>query len=157
MSKDSTAEIFISWAQVHKDSKRLAMQVEHEKDWKGIIAVTRGGMVPACLVARVLDIKTIDTFCITSYSYQDQGQADIRKNLALPDGGDGWLVVDDMVDTGGTFQIMRQSLPKATYAVLYAKPQGKPDTDFYVQDYKQSDWLHCPWECDGETGAPQGY
>lgn len=157
MTESEPIEIFIPWDQVHKDSKALALKVKDIKLWKGIVAVTRGGMIPACLVARELDIKTIDTYCIFSYNYQSQGQATITKGLNLPDGGEGWLVIDDLVDHGDTFRTIRESLPNATYAVLYAKPEGKPLTDYYVRDYKQSDWLHCPWECDAETGKPQGY
>lgn len=157
MNDTDAKEVFLSWEQIHKDSKNLALQLRDVKEWKGVVAVTRGGMVPACLVARVLDLKAIETFCITTYSYQDQGTADIRKSLSLPDGGAGWLVVDDMVDTGKTFRIMRENLPKATYAVLYAKPEGKPLADYFAAEYKQTDWLHCPWECDADTGAPQGY
>ena len=68
-------EIIISWVELHRDGRFLS-EVLHEKgDWKGIIAVTRGGLVPAALVARELNIRLVDTICISSYDSATGGEA----------------------------------------------------------------------------------
>ena len=74
----------ISWEQLHRDSKALSWRLhDREKPWKGIVAVTRGGMVPAAVIARELGIHYIDTVCITSYDWKSQGEAKVLKNIDL--------------------------------------------------------------------------
>lgn len=148
-------ELFIPWKDIHADAKILSAKLS-DRRWNGVVAVTRGGMVPACLVARELDIKTIETYCISTYSYQSQDREEIPKALSLPDGGAGWLVIDDLVDSGKTYEIIRKTLPRATYACLYAKPAGAAQSDVFVKEFPQNTWIHCPWEVDADTGAPQG-
>ncbi len=113
-------------------------------DFKTLVAVTRGGLVPAALIARKMDIHYVDTICISSYNGQQQGTLNIIKNL--PGTGDGCLVVDDLVDSGLTAKAVRQMLPKAFFVALYAKPQGKPFADLTMMDMPQDTWLHFPWE-----------
>ena len=91
----------------------------------GIVAITRGGLVPAHIIARELDIRVIDTVCISSYDDQTQREADVLKSVAGD--GAGWLIVDDLVDTGATGRIVREMLPKAHFATVYAKPAGPAD------------------------------
>ncbi len=118
-------EIIISWVELHRDSRYLA-QILHEKGpWKGIIAITRGGLVPAALVARELDIRLVDTICVTSYDAGNeeemrgapaQVQGEVKVLKGVPGDGEGFLLVDDLVDTGRTARIVRQLLPKAYFA-----------------------------------------
>jgi xanthine phosphoribosyltransferase len=140
----------VSWDDIHRDTKALAWRLKEVKEWKGIIAVTRGGMVPACIVARILDIKLIETFCINSYDHKDQGQAKVMKQADVVENeGDGWLVIDDLVDTGNTFEVIRKHLPKAHYGCVYAKPAGAAMTDTFVTEVSQNTWINFPWEVDG--------
>ena len=57
----------ISWEQLHRDAKALAWRLLDMKTWKGIVAITRGGLVPASIIARELEIRLVDTVCISSY------------------------------------------------------------------------------------------
>ena len=148
-------DVFLRWAQIHKASKHLSEKLS-DKNWYGIVAVTRGGMIPACLVARELNIALIETFCIATYSFKDQNKADIAKPLSLMEGGRDWLVIDDLVDSGQTFEIIRGMIPNAHYACLYAKPQGEKQADTFVESFPQDNWVHFPWEVDADTGNPQG-
>jgi xanthine phosphoribosyltransferase len=74
--------------------------------WKGIIAITKGGFIPAATIARELNIKYIDTVCISSYNGNTDGAAQNQKELEvikmIEGDGDGFLLVDDLVDTGKT-------------------------------------------------------
>ena len=70
-------EIIISWVELHRDARFLSEVLHKKGPWKGIIAVTRGGLVPAALVARELDIRLVDTVCVTSYDSSTAGGAEI--------------------------------------------------------------------------------
>jgi xanthine phosphoribosyltransferase len=142
MSKDFP----VSWEDIHRTAKALAWKLQEKGSWNGIVAVTRGGMAPALLVARELDIRVIDTVSVASYDHQSQSEGKILK--AATDAGDGmgWLVIDDLADTGNTFRLLRQHLPKAHYACLYAKPQGAPTVDTFVMEVSQDTWIYLPWE-----------
>jgi xanthine phosphoribosyltransferase len=152
------SDVFIDWKTIQVDAEELAKRLKDDgKEWKGIIAVTRGGMVPACLIARELGIQLIETFCVATYDNTQQRDAEIAKSLDLPDKGENWLVIDDLVDSGDTFEIIRHYLPKAYYATLYAKPKGAELSDKYIRDYEQDAWIHFPWETNPEDGSPKGY
>jgi xanthine phosphoribosyltransferase len=152
-------EIIISWVELHRDARYLS-QVLHEKGpWKGIIAITRGGLVPAALVARELDIRLIDTLCVTSYDASvGGGAAQVQKGVkvlkGVPGDGDGYLLIDDLVDTGKTAQAVRQLVPKAYFATLYAKPAGRPIVDTFVKEFRQSKWIHFPWDIEYTFATP---
>ena len=121
----------ISWEQIHRDSRALAWRLEkispQNGSWKAVVAVTRGGMVPAMVVARELDLRVVETISVKSYDHQVQSEAKILKSPAEAyiGNGDGILIVDDLVDTGKTFHTIRSLYPKAHYAAVYAKPLGK--------------------------------
>lgn len=141
--RDSTS-LTLSWADIHRDTRSLAEQLRRLAPFHGIIAVARGGLVPAGLLARYLDLRHVDTVCISSYDGRCQGDLQVLKRLDHD--GTGWLVVDDLVDSGATARAVRQMLPRAHYAALYAKPQGRPLVDSHVADVKQEVWLAFPWD-----------
>ncbi|MGA0890430.1 MAG: xanthine phosphoribosyltransferase [Burkholderiaceae bacterium] len=152
-------DIVISWAELHRDTRYLSSVLHELGAWKGIIAITRGGMVPAALIARELDIRLIDTVCITSYATGEvsgaehaQGSQKILKSVSGD--GDGFLLVDDLVDTGKTAQAVRAMLPKAHFATLYAKPAGRPIVDTFVKEFKQNKWIYFPWDIDYQFSTP---
>ena len=136
----------VSWQDVHVAAKKLSASLRPLGSWEKIVAVTRGGLVPACLVARDLDIRTIETISIKSYENQAQSSVEVLKEAADCGDGTGILVIDDLADTGNTFRAIRQILPKATFACLYVKPAGKPTADHFVTEVSQETWIHLPWE-----------
>ena len=141
----------VSWEELHRNAKALAWRLLEMGPWKGLIGVTRGGMVPAAIVARELDIRVIETISIASYKSDDghPQQADEAQVLKYPAGvgdGEGWLVVDDLVDTGRTAEVLRRLLPKAHFATVYAKPLGRPLVDTFVTEVSQDTWIYFPWD-----------
>ena len=152
-------EIVISWPELHRDARYLCSVLHELGDWKGIIAITRGGLVPAALVARELDIRMIDTVCVVSYGAGSAGSAEKTQGeihwIKRVDGdGDGWLLIDDLVDTGRTARAVRDMLPKAHFAALYAKPLGRPLVDTFVKEFKQDKWIYFPWDIDYRFVSP---
>ena len=143
----------ISWDQLHRDSKALAWRMLDMDYFKGIVAVTRGGLVPAAIVARELDIRIVDTVCISSYQWQDQqGEVEVLKSVDMD--GDGWLIIDDLVDTGRTAKSVRDMLPKAHFATVYAKPAGRPLVETFVTEVSQDTWILFPWDSESQFVQP---
>ncbi len=143
----------ISWDQLHRDSKALAWRLLDMDYFKGIVAVTRGGLVPAAIVARELDIRMVDTVCISSYQWQDQqGEVEVLKSVKMD--GDGWLIIDDLVDTGRTAISVREMLPKAHFATVYAKPAGRPLVDTFITEVSQDTWILFPWDSEVQFVQP---
>ena len=143
----------ISWEQLHRDARALSWRLhDREQPYEGIVAVTRGGLVPAAIIARELEIHLIDTVCITSYSWQDQGKSDVLKGIE--GSGEGLLIIDDLVDTGTTAKVVRQMLPEACFATVYAKPAGTPLVDVYITEVSQDTWILFPWDSGSQFVAP---
>jgi xanthine phosphoribosyltransferase len=55
-------------------------------------------------------------------------------------------VIDDLVDSGATAEVVREMFPKALFATVYAKPQGKALTQTFVREFPQDCWLVFPWD-----------
>ena len=140
----------VSWDELHRNAKALAWRLHELKPWKGIIAVTRGGLVPAAIVARELNVRLIETVCVESYQdYTKQGELRLIKSVAqdiVDLGGKGVLIVDDLVDTGKTAKVVRELLPGAHFATVYAKPMGRPLVDTFITEVSQDTWIYFPWD-----------
>ena len=141
----------VSWDQFHRDARALAWRLAGLRgNFKGIVCITRGGLVPAAIISRELNIRLIETVCIASYhDYVTQGDMQILKGITpvlLENGGEGILVVDDLTDTGKTASEVRAMLPKAHFAAVYAKPKGVPMIDTFVTEVSQDTWIYFPWD-----------
>ena len=123
-----------------------AWRLHDISSFKGIIAVTRGGLVPAAIVARELDMRLIDTVCVSSYKEKSRGDVEFLKNKTMAQDGENWLIVDDLVDTGETIKALRPILPKAHYATVYAKPAGRGQVDTFITEVSQDTWIYFPWD-----------
>ena len=147
----------VSWDQIHRDARALAWRLQgHGPDngvWKAVVAITRGGLVPAMIVSRELDIRVVDTISVQSY-HSGGGAADQRREAVvtkspqadLMGDGTGVLIVDDLVDSGKTLELVRRLYPRAHFATVYAKPSGKPQVDTYITEVSQDTWIFFPWD-----------
>ena len=70
----------------------------------------------------------------------------LKGTSAESDKGKGWLIVDDLVDTGVTARAVRAMLPEAHFATVYAKPAGRPVVDSYITEVSQDTWILFPWD-----------
>jgi adenine/guanine phosphoribosyltransferase-like PRPP-binding protein len=136
----------VSWEEIHRDARALAWRVAGLGPFRGIVAVTRGGLVPAAVVARELDIRVIDTVCVAAYADVDRAPGAIEILKRVEGDGAGLLLIDDLVDTGTTARTVRDMLPKAHFATVYAKPAGRPLVDTFVTEVSQDTWIVFPWE-----------
>ncbi|MEM8956719.1 MAG: xanthine phosphoribosyltransferase [Pseudomonadota bacterium] len=142
----------VSWDQLHRDARALAWRLDGQGPdggaWRAIVAVTRGGMAPAMIVARELDVRTVDTISVKSYDNQSQSEAVVLKspNQDLVGDGTGILILDDLVDTGRTLAEVRRRYPNAHFATVYAKPHGRDQVDTYITEVSQDTWIFFPWD-----------
>ena len=154
MAEPRTDKAFpVSWDQFHRDARALAWRLSGQGTWQAIVCVTRGGLVPAAIIARELGIRLIETVCVASYhDYKEQGGLEVLKPIgrAIVDlaGGKGSavLVIDDLVDTGKTARVVRDLLPDAHFATVYAKPMGRPLVDTFITEVSQDTWIYFPWD-----------
>ena len=150
----------ISWDQIHRDSRALAWRLEEKGpnngNWSAVVAITRGGMVPAMIIARELNIRVVETISVKSYDHQSQSEAQILKapDEQLMNNGTGILIIDDLVDSGRTLEIVREAYPNAHYATIYAKPKGCPMVDSYITEVSQDTWIFFPWDMALQYVAP---
>ncbi len=148
----------VSWDQLHRDARALAWRLDGAGPggktgdpgggWRAIVAITRGGMAPAMIVARELDIRTVDTISVKSYDHQTQADATILKapDTVMMEDGFGVLVIDDLVDSGRTIELVKALYPKAHFATVYAKPKGRAQVDTFVTEVSQDTWIFFPWD-----------
>ena len=139
----------VSWDQFHRDARALAWRLAEAGPFSAIVCITRGGLVPAAIVARELDLRVIETVCISSYvNEHSQGELKVIKPVsdAIARLGNGVLIVDDLVDTGKTAKVVRELLPGAHFAAVYAKPMGRPMVDTFITEVSQDTWIYFPWD-----------
>lgn len=155
MDYRNAALLPIGWERFHQDSLNLSNKLkEVAQTWHGLVAITRGGLVPAMILARSLDIRKVETLSISSYDNRHQGEGVVLKapEAAMASGGAGWLVVDDLADSGATVRLARELLPKGYFVAVYAKPLGAAALDLYAEEIEQAVWVVFPW--DGENANP---
>ena len=142
----------VSWDQLHRDARALAWRLDgqgpYAGNWRAVVAITRGGMAPAMIIARELDIRVVDTISVKSYDHQTQNAAKIIKtpDSSVTGDGTGILVIDDLVDTGKTIEVVRDAMPKAHLATVYAKPMGRQQVDSFITEVSQDTWIFFPWD-----------
>ncbi len=160
MSPSSPKAFPVSWDQFHRDARALAWRLAEAGPFQALVCITRGGLVPAAIVARELELRLIETVCIASYhDYTSQGELTVLKGIteavtSIGEGGKGVLVIDDLVDTGKTARVVREMLPNAHFATVYAKPAGRPLVDTFVTEVSQDTWIFFPWDLGLSFQAP---
>ena len=141
-----TAKMKITWDEFEKHTRALADMIHRDGELRGVVGIARGGLVATAIIANALNIRNVKSLAVTSYHGHQQMTAEIFGSVDAIKDGEGWVFIDDLVDTGQTAKLLKKRYPKAKLAVVYAKPDGKSDADFYVQTVEQDTWLVFPWE-----------
>jgi xanthine phosphoribosyltransferase len=151
-----TDDVYISWDELQRDTRRLCRQLlESGAQFDSVVAVTRGGLIPAAIVARELDMRLVDTICVITYRGTEGQQRSDAQILKAPEGdGTGQLLIDDLVDTGATARAIRERLPNAVFATVYAKPEGEPLVDYSIRTVPQTTWIRFPWDTELSFAVP---
>ena len=144
----------VTWDQLHRDARALAWRLMEHKTYTGVVAITRGGLIPAAIVARELDLRLIETVCVVTYDDETLGEPSVTKLPVAAGDGEGFLIIDDLVDTGATARVVRALLPKAHFATIYAKPAGRALVDSFITEVSQDTWILFPWDTEQQFSVP---
>ena len=140
------AYLTITWDQLHRDARALAALLLPMPPWRGLVAISRGGLIPAAIVARELECRLVESVCVAAYEEEVPGDPSLLKAPVAAGDGTGFVIIDDLVDTGMTARLVRGLLPKAHFACLYAKPAGEAVADTWVTAVAQTTWVLFPWD-----------
>ncbi|HEY3062501.1 MAG TPA: phosphoribosyltransferase family protein [Chloroflexota bacterium] len=152
----------LTWNQIEDLAIRLADRLPTGYDV--MLVITRGGMVPACIVSERLNVRNILVAAVMFYTNVERT---LDKPIFLQFPSDPLLnnqrvlIVDDVWDSGRTIMAVRERVRQAggypETAVLHYKPQRNafPDTrpDFFVDETDA--WIVYPWDV-GEAQLPAG-
>src|SRR6185437_11956456 len=153
----------VSWDQLHRDARALAWRLMEKGPFTGIVAITRGGLIPAAIIARELDVRLVESVSIVTYAAgtsgtlieeERGGPPVVIKPPAAAGDGAGFLIVDDLVDTGTTARVVRGLLPRAHFACIYAKPAGRDLVDSFITEVSQDTWILFPWDTEPQFVPP---
>jgi xanthine phosphoribosyltransferase len=144
----------VTWDQLHRDARALAWRLIGKAPFQGVVAITRGGLIPAAIVARELESRVIEPVSVVTYDEERKGAPVVAKLPAAAGDGTGWLLIDDLVDTGTTARVVRALLPRAHFATVYAKAAGKPLVDDFVTEVSQDTWILFPWDTEPQFSPP---
>ncbi|MBN9508696.1 MAG: xanthine phosphoribosyltransferase [Alphaproteobacteria bacterium] len=144
----------VTWDQLHRDARALAWRLMALRPLRGIVAVTRGGLIPAAIIARELEVRLVESVSVVTYDEENRGQPVVTKPPTAAGDGEGFLIIDDLVDTGTTARVVRGLLPRAHFACVYAKPAGKVMVDSFVTEVSQDTWIMFPWDTEPQFAVP---
>jgi len=144
----------IFWNTLIQDSHKLAdaLMIANAKtanQVQGIIGVSRGGLVPAAIVAYRMQIRNLRAVQAASYDHLGIRSPEVAVTALPPDiedGGRGWLIIDDIADSGNTIRTLRSYWPNALFYSLYAKGEGVSVADGFVREFAHDLWISFPWD-----------
>ena len=139
---------FLSWDEIHSAARVIYESLRETFAPTAILAVTRGGLIPAALFAYFFDVKKISVVGMERLGTEDGGRYIHRLNdfpSYSEEEQETLLIVDDVADTGITAEVVRQFYPKAKIVTLSAKPAGRDKVDRYSILVPQNTWIVFPW------------
>jgi xanthine phosphoribosyltransferase len=134
----------LSWDSVEELTRLLAGQI---RQWQAndpelgtptIVPIPRGGMIPGVMLSHMLNapMRSFEPF------YDGKLREWMRDKSTV--------IVDDICDTGRTFQYIRECSPIVLLVSLIVKPEGVPRRDISVLEVPQTTWVQFPWETDNK-------
>ncbi len=143
-----SSKILYTWQRLEQDAVHLADKIGEGK-YDAIIAITRGGLIPAYYLARLLNIKVIHTLSLSSYEEEQRGTIVFHSIQGISLQIDSEIIeqkkvlfVDDIVDSGETIRTIRKLYPEAPFATLVSR--GNLDPEYFVAH--EHAWVEFPWE-----------
>jgi xanthine phosphoribosyltransferase len=103
-----------------------------------VLGVSRGGLIPATILAHELEISSENVSSVHSDDYEVNY-------------GNHLVIVDEICDTGRTFARLKVRYPNAVYVSVYVKPAGLVYCDHFLVPVPQDVWIILPWETKDST------
>lgn len=142
-----TKKIYINWSEFHQHTKELCNKIKASGEYNKIVAISRGGLIPAGIIAYELNIRNNEAINFSSYDTNNKRRDDEEIEISghVGEVDDKTLIVDDLSDTGRTFAILRQVYPQARFVTVYTKEKGASMVDIYAKGLPD-DWIVFPWD-----------
>ncbi len=151
-------DLFVTWDQYHRLIEKLALKV-HDSGWQfnQIVCIARGGLRVGDQLSRIFDLP----LAIMSTSMYREGGGTVRGQLLMSEHltmtsaklGESILLVDDMVDSGHTMEIVNRELPQRyphiaemRTGVIWHKACSVYTPDYVVDYLPDNPWIHQPFE-----------
>ena len=149
----------LTWERFGTAARELAAQVVADGFTPSIvISVARGGLVLGGAMTYALGVKLADAINVEFYTDVHETLSDPVLLSPMLDTefivGRRVLVVDDVVDTGRTARIVREMVPRAHFATIYAKPAGREQVDTFITEVSQDTWILFPWDAESRFVQP---
>jgi hypoxanthine phosphoribosyltransferase len=116
-----------------------------------IVAIARGGVVPARILSDLLETPNLSFMQIEFYINISQTLQEpiLKQTLTTNVTGKKILLIDDISDTGKSLKLAKTHLQhqgaiEIKIATLYEKPQSVTTPDFYEK--QTTNWVVFPWD-----------
>jgi len=152
------ADLYVTWPDYHNAIERLAIAV-HRSGWpfNQIVCIARGGLRVGDTLSRIfkLPLAVISTQSYGGEAGKERGRLTVAKHMTMttPTLGDRVLLVDDLVDSGATLDVVKHHLLDThpaivdiRTAVLWYKACSTCAPDYHAHFLSESPWIHQPFE-----------
>ena len=142
-----TEKLHISWEEFHHDTRELCTKIKNYGNYNKIVVVSRGGLLPSGVLAYELNIRNTAVINISTYDGNVQRAAEDFEFAVTGVGkvDEHTLIVDDLSDTGNTYNLLRKHFPQACFVSVYVKHDSRNAVDIYAREMPDS-WLIFPWD-----------
>jgi hypothetical protein len=151
-------DLHVSWSDYHASIERLAVLVR-DSLWQfdQIVCIARGGLRVGDVMSRIYK-RPLAIIFTSSYSGEggtERGELTVSKHMSMTTErlGERVLLVDDLVDSGITLEVVRRHIQarhpdvkEIRSAVLWYKACSKVKPDYYVDYLPENPWIHQPFE-----------
>lgn len=150
----------ISWPRFDRLTRRLAGRIV-ASGWRPevIVAIARGGMAPARVLADELDLAAVASLRVAHYwQAQKSRAARVVDSLCADISGKRALLVDDVADSGETFAAALDHLAarkpaEIRSAVILYKTVSPYRPDYFAVELRSWRWILFPWAVNEDVGG----
>ncbi|OYT31420.1 MAG: phosphoribosyl transferase [Thermofilum sp. ex4484_79] len=145
----------VSWEEVVEWAYELSKRIK-ESEWRPdiVIAISRGGYVPARMLCDFLDIHDLVSIQILHWGKAAEitAEAHVKYPLNIDLSGKKALLVDDICDTGDSIIVAKEYIVKnckpaeiKTAVMQWISSVAKIKPEYYVDEVKDWVWYQYPW------------
>ena len=134
------------WSNMHSDIRKLGVRLA-DKHYTGIIAVSRGGLIPATILSHQWGVPIVGVIDVKSYNDENMTPSEARVEFSshIENSKDNnWVIVDDLYDTGQTSRFLERIFHHYEQVFICSKNINCPHQ--YQRLLPPFEWLIFPWE-----------
>ncbi|MFL6383161.1 MAG: phosphoribosyltransferase [Nitrososphaeraceae archaeon] len=143
VSEKKSPKVYCNWDEVESLTRTIADKIRRSKnkEYDAILAVTRGGIIPARLMARELGINYIQLIPVRDKKLYIEEMPVLRKDKK-------YLVIDEIYDTGNTFYKVHDAVKifDCDFAFLMSRYDHNNRGTYIGKVLNHNKWIVFPWE-----------